>query len=66
MGRQTRIIRVACCFPVTEYRRMPSTRRPARAIAIAATEESRRRLLAIGVNCALAAILVTALALIAL
>ncbi|WP_312414635.1 hypothetical protein [Shinella sp.] len=45
---------------------MPARRRPARAIAIAATEETRRRLLAIGVNCALAALLVTALALIAL
>jgi hypothetical protein len=45
---------------------MPARRRPARAIAIAATEENRRRLLAIGVNCALAAVLVTVLALIAL
>lgn len=45
---------------------MPARRRPARAIAIAATEETHRRLLAIGVNCALAAIMVTALALIAL
>ena len=34
-------------FCVTEYRRMPQANRPARAIAIAAAEESRRRLFAI-------------------
>ena len=49
-------------FRVTEYRRMPSRNRPARAIAIAAAVESRRRLLAIGLNCALAASLATLLA----
>ena len=41
---------------------MPERRRPARAIAIAAAEESRRRLVAIGINCALAAMLVAGLA----
>ncbi|MCO5152812.1 MULTISPECIES: hypothetical protein [unclassified Shinella] len=42
---------------------MPARRRPARAIAIAATaEESRRRLVAIGIHCSLAASLVIALA----
>lgn len=41
---------------------MPARNRPARAIAIAAAEEGRRRLLAIGINCALAAILVAGLA----
>lgn len=52
------------CIRVTEYRRMPARRRPARAIAIAATaEEGRRRLVAIGIHCALAASLVLALAL---
>lgn len=45
---------------------MPARHRPARAIAIAAAEESRRRLVAIGINCALAAILVAGLAIIAL
>ncbi|MGQ3212102.1 MAG: hypothetical protein ACT6U0_07485 [Shinella sp.] len=41
---------------------MPAKRRPARAIAIAAAEQSRRRLIAIGINCALAAVLVAGLA----
>ena len=45
---------------------MSERRRPARAIAIAAAEESRRRLVAIGINCALAAGLVAALAIAAL
>ena len=50
-------------FRVTEYRRMPERRRPARAIAIAvAAEENRRRLVAIGINCALAAIAAAILA----
>ncbi|WP_257949899.1 hypothetical protein [Shinella sp. CPCC 101442] len=40
---------------------MPEKNRPARAIAIAA-EESRRRFVAIGINCGLAALLVAALA----
>jgi hypothetical protein len=44
---------------------MPAKRRPARAIAIAA-EESRQRLIAIGINCALAAVLVAGLAIVAL
>ncbi|MGJ7040846.1 hypothetical protein J2Y63_004114 [Shinella sp. BE166] len=44
---------------------MPAKSRPARAIAIAAAEESRR-LVAIGINCALAAILVAGLAIAAL
>jgi hypothetical protein len=52
-----------CLYFVTEYRRMPARNRPARAVAIAAAEESRRRLLAIGVNCTLAAILLAGLAL---
>ena len=52
-------------FRVTEYRRMPQGNRPARAIAIAAVEESRRRLFAIGVNCALAASLAALLAFLA-
>ena len=51
-------------FCVTEYRHMPRRNRPARAIAIAATE-SRRRLLAIGINCALAASLAALLAMLA-
>lgn len=41
---------------------MPVRNRPARAVAIAVAEESRRRLLAIGVNCTLAAILLFGLA----
>ncbi|MCJ8026171.1 hypothetical protein KYK30_00230 [Shinella yambaruensis] len=41
---------------------MPSRRRPARAIAIAAALESRRRLFVIGIHCSLAAGLVVALA----
>ncbi|WLR93172.1 hypothetical protein [Shinella zoogloeoides] len=41
---------------------MPARNRPARAVAIAVAEESRRRLLAIGVNCTLAAILLASLA----
>lgn len=45
---------------------MPAKRRPARAIAIAAAEESRLRLIAVGINCALAAMLVAGLAVIAL
>ena len=45
---------------------MPAKSRPARAIAIAAAEESRRRLVAIGINCALAAVLVAGLAIAAL
>ena len=45
---------------------MPAERRPARAIAIASAEESRRRLIAIGINCALAAVLVAGLAIVAL
>ena len=45
---------------------MSKRRRPARAIAIAAAEESRRRLVAIGINCALAAGFVAALAIAAL
>ena len=49
-------------FCITEYRRMPRRNRPARAIAIAAATESRRRLLAIGISCALAASLVALLA----
>ncbi|AOF89123.1 hypothetical protein BSY16_2461 [Sinorhizobium sp. RAC02] len=55
-----------CLYLVTEYRRMPAKDRPARAIAIAAAEESRRRLIAIGINCALAALLVAGLAIVAL
>ena len=49
-------------YLVTEYRRMPERRHPALAIAIASAEESRRRLVAIGINCALAAMLVAGLA----
>jgi len=45
---------------------MTESRRPARAIAIAAAQESRRRLFAIGINCALAALLVAVLAITAL
>jgi hypothetical protein len=41
---------------------MPARSRPARAVAIAAAEENRRRLVAIAVNCALAALLVAGLA----
>ncbi len=52
------------CIRVSEYRRMPARRRPARAIAIAATaEEGRRRLVAISIHCTLAASLILALAL---
>ena len=55
------------CIRVSEYRRMPARRRPARAIAIAATaEEGRRRLVAISIHCTLAASLILALALAAL
>ena len=45
---------------------MPARRRPARAIAITAVEESRRRLIAMGINCAIAAILIAGLAIVAL
>lgn len=45
---------------------MPARRRPARAIAITATEESRSRLIAMGINCAIAAILIAGLAIVAL
>ncbi|WP_432346882.1 hypothetical protein WMC41_02070 [Shinella yambaruensis] len=45
---------------------MPARRRPARAIAIAAALESRRRLFVIGIHCTLAAGLVVALAVAAL
>nr|WP_298098020.1 hypothetical protein [uncultured Shinella sp.] len=45
---------------------MPERHRPARAVAIAAAEESRRRLVSIGINCALAALLVAVLAIAAL
>ncbi|MXN44481.1 hypothetical protein GR138_04715 [Shinella kummerowiae] len=45
---------------------MPAKRRPARAIAIASAEESSRRLIAIGINCALAAVLVAGLAIVTL
>jgi hypothetical protein len=45
---------------------MPAKDRAARAIAVAAAEESRRRLIAIGINCALAALLVAGLAVAAL
>lgn len=45
---------------------MPEKSRPARAIAITAAQESRRRLVAIGINCALAALLVAVLAVTAL
>ncbi len=45
---------------------MPASRRPARAIAIAAAAENRRRLLALAANCALAASLVALLAVLAL
>jgi hypothetical protein len=51
-----------CLFLVTECCRMPARSRPARAVAIAAAEENRRRLVAIAVNCALAALLVAGLA----
>lgn len=54
-----------CLYLVTEYRCMPAKDRPARAIAIAAGE-NRRRLVAISVNCALAALLVAGLAIAAL
>lgn len=43
---------------------MPANRRPARAVAVTvAAEESRRRLLAIGAGCTLAALLAVAAAL---
>lgn len=45
---------------------MPANNRPARAIAIAAAQESRRRLGVIALNCAFAAILVAGLAIAAL
>lgn len=45
---------------------MPARNRHARAVAIAVAEESRRRLLAIGVNCTLAAILLASLAFVVL
>ena len=51
-------------FCVTEYRRMPARRRPARAIALAIAAENRRRLVAIGINCTLAASLVALLAMV--
>jgi hypothetical protein len=51
------------CIRVTEYRRMPARRHPARAIAIAvAAKESRRRRVLIGIHCSLAVSLVIALA----
>ena len=53
-----------CLYLVTECRRMPARNRQARALAIAAGE-SRRRLAAIGINCALAASLVALLAILA-
>ncbi|MBN9056908.1 MAG: hypothetical protein BGO06_24890 [Shinella sp. 65-6] len=54
-----------CLYPVTEYRCMSARNRPSRAIAVAA-QESRRRLVAIGINCTLAATLLAALAILAL
>lgn len=52
-----------CLYLVTECRRMPARNRQARALAIAATAgESRRRLAAVGINCALAAGLLALLA----
>ncbi|MCJ8053968.1 hypothetical protein GB928_027395 [Shinella curvata] len=45
---------------------MSERRCPARAIAMAAAQENRRRLVAIGINCALAALLVAVLAITAL
>ncbi|WP_411037012.1 hypothetical protein [Shinella sp. BYT-45] len=45
---------------------MPARNRSARAVAIAATDESRRRLVAVAVNCLLAATLVAGLAAVAL
>jgi hypothetical protein len=53
-----------CLYLVTECRRMPARNRQARALAITAGE-SRRRLAAIGINCALAASLVALLAILA-
>ncbi|WP_255619513.1 hypothetical protein [Shinella sp. PSBB067] len=44
---------------------MSARNRPSRAIAVAA-QESRRRLVAIGINCTLAATLLAALAILAL
>ncbi|MDX3975958.1 hypothetical protein [Shinella sp.] len=41
---------------------MPAKNRPARAVTITAAEESRRHLVAIGINCAIAALLVAGLA----
>ena len=55
-----------CLYLVTECRRMPARTRPARAIAIAAAQESRRRLLVVGINCVLAAVLTGILAIAAL
>lgn len=51
----------ACCL-CNGVSHMTESRRPARVIAIAAAQESRKRLLAIGVNCAIAAILAASLA----
>lgn len=45
---------------------MSERRRPARAIAMVAAQENRRRLVAIGINCVLAALLVAVLAITAL
>jgi len=45
---------------------MPANRRPARAVAIAAAAENRRRLIALAVNCTLAASLLALLAILAL
>ena len=44
---------------------MSHRNRPARAVAIAAAQESRRRLLALGINCVLAATLAALLAILA-
>ena len=62
-GRPARPVPV---IRVTEYRRMSAPHRPARAVAIAAAQESRRRLVAIGTNCVLAAILMACLLAVAL
>jgi len=45
---------------------MPASRRPARAIAIAAAAENRRRLIALAANCTLATSLLALLAVLAL
>jgi hypothetical protein len=55
-----------CLYLVTECRRMPANNRPARAVAIAAAQENHRRLVAIAINCALAAMLVAGLSIAAL